>query len=154
MAGIATLLFLQRVEQLLNFIISNIFLPLILGGFSWIILNLVINPWLKVDEIRTEIYENLIFYSNIYTQLETLDQSHKEIWELERSKFRNLSVRLSAIQTSFLFSGFWHKWLNQLWIKYDLKEATSSLMGLHNSFYSTEAISSASKVKTAFRLPI
>lgn len=130
------------------------FLSVLSGVFGWLAVNWFIQPWLKFLEVRQSIYETLIFYSNIHSNMtsEEGDQKENEYlierWKKGNEEYRKLHCKLDAVYTTMFV---WLK-LYAVMRGYDAKEASSKLIGLHNS-QGRRSVVNEQEIRRALKLP-
>jgi len=93
----------------------------------------VIDPIYKLDEIREQIADSLVFYANIYSNPRS--SSHKEKLEASRA-LRGKSTLLRARARLIRWYGFL-SWINAVPKKKDVEEASALLIGVSNMIFDT-----------------
>jgi hypothetical protein len=130
-------------------VIPPVFWSIALGGLGWLTISFVFKPWLDFLELRREIHQTLIFYSNIYSNWHEVHSNtdvQKE-WREAQIKFRQVSCRLQALYESFWP---WH-YAYERCRGYKINEASDSLCGISNEV-GDFVISFANDVRIRLRL--
>jgi len=138
--------------------ISQVAVPLLLGGAGWLSVSFVGGPYAEVRNLRRTALEELVFVANVGSFLMERDEDGNlyisdgpmQLWE-HAQRLRRLSTKFGAIHlTANLVLRTllrWHGW--------DLEKASKNFMGLSNSLSDDLALRIRYRhdIETALGLP-